>query len=106
MSWILMQPARDEESMAAVTMMKETGKNLFDLSPSGPCLLPLAFCSRACSHSEQHWYSFVGKAGTGCWAMCQNKKFLLGLVHPFYWMYNCLAMKEIFEYNGSISQIA
>ncbi|GFH50453.1 hypothetical protein CTEN210_06929 [Chaetoceros tenuissimus] len=106
MSWILMEPARDKESLAAVTTLRESGKNLFDLSPSGPRLLPLSFGSRACSHSEQHWHSFVGEAGTGSWAMCQNKKFLWGLVHPFYWMCDCLAMKEIFEYNGSISQIA
>ncbi|GFH55607.1 hypothetical protein CTEN210_12083 [Chaetoceros tenuissimus] len=97
MSWILMQPARDEESLAAVTTLRETGKNLFDLSPSRPRLLPLSFGSRACSHSEQHWHSFVGEAGT---------KFLWGLVHPFYWMCDCLAMKEIFKYNGSNSQIA
>ena len=106
MSWILMQPARDKESLDAVNILRKTGKNLFNLSPSGPRLLPLSFGSRACSLSEQHWHSFVGEAGTGRWAMCQNKKFLWGLVHPFYWMCDCLAMKEIFEYNGNISQIA
>lgn len=38
--------------------------------------------------------------------MSQNKKILWGSPLPFYWLCDCLAMEEIFEYNGSIAQIA
>ena len=106
MSWILMQPSRDDASLAAVKLLLETGENKFDLTTSGERLLPLAFGSRACNDSEQHYHSFVGEAGAGRWAMGQNKKHLWGSVVPFYWLCDCLAMKEIFDYSGSIAQVA
>jgi len=53
--------------------------------------------------NEQHFHSFVGETACGHWAIGQLKKYLWG-VH-FYWMTDCMAIKEILEYEGPIHQV-
>lgn len=103
MGWILMQPADDEESQEAIKILLETGECLFDLSPNGPRLRPVAFGSRSCTDMERKLHSFVGEVACGRWAIGQNRRFLWGC--HFYWMCDCSAVKEILEYDGSISYV-
>ena len=103
MGWILMQPARDKESTAALETLKNTGECKFDLSIDGARLKPIAFGSRSCTTAESKLHSFTGEAACGRWAIAQNKKFLWG--DHFYWLCDCAAVKEILEYSGSISMI-
>jgi hypothetical protein len=104
MGCILMQPARDEDSQAAVATLKETEDCLFDLKAGGPRLQPIAYGSRSCTIAEKTFHSFVGEAACGRWAIGQNRKFLWGT--RFYWMCDCNAIKEILEYEGNIAMVS
>ena len=103
MGWILMQPSDDNESITATKLLLEKGECLFDLSLTGPRLQPIAFGSRACTDMERKLHSFVSEVACGRWAIGQNRRFLWGC--HFYWMCDCSAVKEILEYDGSISYI-
>ena len=48
MGWIMMQPADDDESVAATKIVLETGECIFDLTKNGARLRPTGFGSRAC----------------------------------------------------------
>jgi hypothetical protein len=50
------------------------------------------------TEQERHCHLFVGKAGCGRWAICQNRKHLWG--SKFFWLCACSAIKEILEHNG------
>ena len=65
MGWILMQPADDEESVAASKILLTTGECLFDLSKNGARLKPIAFGSRSCTLVEKSFHSFTGEAASG-----------------------------------------
>lgn len=103
MAWILMQPADDEESQRATKLLLETGECIFDLCKNGARLRPIAFGSRACTDMERKLHSFLGEIACGRWAIGQNRRFLWGCY--FYWMCDCSAVKEVLEYDGSISYI-
>ena len=103
MGWILMQPADDEQSIAASMTLSSGGKCLFELSKNGARLQPIAFGSRACTGLERKFHSFVGEAACGRWAISQNRMYLWG--SHFYWMCDCAAVKEILDYDGNISMV-
>ena len=103
MSWILMQPADDDLSIAATKLLLKTGEFLFDLEMDGPRLKPVKYGSRACTTSEKWFHSFVGEAAAGRWGIGQNRKFLWG--NQFYWVCDCAAVKEVLDYEGPISMI-
>ncbi len=103
MAFILMQPASDEKSLAALKVLEETGVCEFDLSMTGARLQPLAFGSRACTPMESHFHSFVGEVASGCWAIAHNKKYLWGAY--FYWICDCNTIKEVLDYQGTIHMI-
>ena len=104
MGWILMQPADDKESLEAIKTLDNTGECLFDLTSTGPRLLPVAFGSRACSATESHFHSFVGEICCGRWAIAQNRKYLWGTT--FYWICDCNSVKEVLDYSGSIHMVS
>ena len=60
MTWILLQPADDEDCVSVMDKLKKESICLFDLSLAGPRLRPIAFGSRNCSTAESHLHSFVG----------------------------------------------
>ena len=66
MGWILKQPADDDESTKTATILKETGKCLFDLTKYGARLIPVAFGSRGCNANEVNFHSFTVKGACGC----------------------------------------
>ena len=103
MGWIMMQPADDDESIAATKILLETGECLFDLTKNGARLRPTGFGSRACLPQESKYHSFVGEAACGRWAIGQNRKYLWGV--RFWWMCDCKAVREILEYSGVIDMI-
>ena len=93
MGWMLMQPANDKESLAAMKTLTSTGVCLFDLAKNGARLKPIAFGSRSCNINEKYFHSFTGEAASGRWAIGQNKKYLWGC--HFWWICDCSAVKEI-----------
>ena len=103
MGWILMQPADDEESVRATTHLQETGECLFDLHKNGARLRPISYGSRSCTDMERKLHSFLGEVASGRWAISQNRRFLWGTF--FYWSCDCSAVKEVLEYDGSISYV-
>ena len=60
-----MQPADDEDSIAATKVLLTTGECLFDLTKNGARLHPTGFGSRACLPQESKYHSFVGEAACG-----------------------------------------
>ena len=74
MGWILMQPAQDKESIAALETLLRTGKCNFDLSMEGTRLKPIDFGSRSCTPTESKLHSFIGEAACRRWAIAKNKK--------------------------------
>ena len=68
----MMQPAGDDESVAATKTLLETGECLFDLTKSSARLRPTGFGSRACLSKESRYYLFVGEAACDRW----DQKFL------------------------------
>ena len=103
MRWILMQPADGEESARATKLLQDTGKCIFDLCKNSARLKPIAFGWQACTDMERRLHSFLGEIACGQWAIGQNRRFLLGCL--FYWMCDCSAVKEVLEYEGSISYV-
>ena len=65
MGWIMMQPADDDESVAATKTLLETGEYLFDLTRSRARLRSAGFGSRAYLPQESKYHSFVGKEACG-----------------------------------------
>ena len=96
-----MQPADDDESIAATKVLLETGECTFDLTRGGARLRPTGFGSRSCTLQESKYHSFIGEAACGRWAIGQNRKFLWGT--HFYWMCDCKAMRKFLEYEGPIT---
>ena len=99
----MIQPADDFISVAAKNKLLSGGKCLFDLNKSGARLQPILFGSRACTGLERRNHSFVGKAACGRWAISQNRLYLWGSY--FYWMCDCIVVKEILEYDSNISMV-
>ena len=93
MGWILMQLARDDSSKAALVSLSLTGECVFDLSPDGARLKPIAFGSRSCTLAESKLHSCTGETVCRRWAIAQNKKFLWG--KHFYWLCDCATVKRI-----------
>ena len=103
MGWILMQPADDSDSQQATKLLMETGQCLFDLNKDGPRLRLIQFGSRSCTGFEHKYHSFVGEAAAVRWTISQNRHYLWG--NNFWLVCDCIAIKEILEYEGTISQI-
>ena len=104
MGWILMQPADDVESVRATKELLKTGNCLFDLCKNGPRLQPVQVGSRSCTDFERKYHSFVGEAAAGRWAISHNRHYLWG--NNVWWMCDCAAVKEVLEYEGTISQVS
>ena len=103
MDWILTQPTDDEESIRAATILRKTGKYLFDLTKNGARLKPVAFGSRGCNTNKVNFHSFTGEGACVRWTIIENRKYLWG--YHFYWMCDCFSIKETLEYDESISMI-
>ena len=103
MGYILMQPDDSSDSIAAVKNLVDTGECLFDLSLDGPRLRPVLFGSRSNLPYESDYHSFVGEITCGRWSITTCRKYLWG--NQLYWLCDCIAVKEVLEYNGSIHQL-
>ena len=65
MGWILMQPANDKDSQHASTVLKDTRTCLFNLSPHGSRLQPVAFGFQSCTDIIRKDHSFVVETACG-----------------------------------------
>ena len=65
MSWIMIQPADNNESIAAINLLLETGECNFDITRGGARLRPTGFESRSYLSQENKYHSFVGEASCG-----------------------------------------
>ena len=98
-----MQASSDPDAQSALKLLKTTGECKFDLTIGGARLQPVAFGSRACTLMEAKLHSFTGEAACGRWAIGQNRRYLWGT--HFYWLCDCLAIKQIVDYDGTISLV-
>ena len=103
MGFILMQPADDDASRAALETLRTTGVVEFDTLMSGGRLQPVRFGSRRCSDRESHFHSFTGEIAAFRWAIAILRVYLWGI--HFYWICDCSAVKEVVEYTGDIHQV-
>ena len=103
MGYILMQPDDSSDSIAAMNYLADTGEFLFDLSLDGPRLRPVLFGSRSNLPYKSDYHSFVGEVACGRWSISACRKYLWGT--QFYWLCDCIAVKKVLEYNGSIHQL-
>ena len=103
MGYILMQADEPPQSLTSLTLSEDTGECTFDLSLDGPRLCPVFFGSRSNQTFEVHYHSFVEEVACGRRAISCCRKYLRG--KKFYWIYDCIAIQEIFEYCGSIHQL-
>ena len=102
MGYILMQADDTSQSVATVQLLEGKGECAFDLSLGGPRLRLVFFGSRSDQPFEIHYHSFVGEVACGRWAISFCRRYLWG---KFYWIFDCIAVKEILEYTGSIHQL-
>ena len=103
MGYILLQPDDSIQSKAASLKLATTGECDFDLTLKGPRLRPVCFNSRANRDYEKNYHSFVGETACGRWAIARLKRYLWGT--RFYWLCDCMAIKEILEYIGGSHQL-
>ena len=103
MGYILLQPDDSIQSKAASLKLSTTGECDFDLTLKGTRLRPVCFNSRANRPYEKNYHSFVGETACGRWAIVRLKRYLWGT--RFYWMCDCMAIKEILEYIGDSHQL-
>ena len=52
---------------------------------------------------KRRYCSFVVEAASSCWGIAQNRIYLWGT--HFYWICDCITLKEILECNGNISMV-
>ena len=64
---------------------------------------PVFFGSRSNQPCEKYYHYFVGEVACGRWAINFFRKYLRG--KKFYWFCDCVVVKEILEYTGSIHQL-
>ena len=69
MGWNLTQPVTDKESHHASTVFKDTRNFLFDLSPHGARIQPIAFCSLSCTDFESKYHYFASETAYGQWSI-------------------------------------
>ena len=98
-----MQLDDSDKMQAAVLCLHKNQDNYFDTTLKGTCLWAIKFHSCRCLECKQHYYSFIGKAATGHWAISVWCKYLVG--QHFFWLCNCFVIKEILEYTGNIHQV-
>ena len=101
MGWIMMQPSNDAESIRATEILRKPGEYVFDLTRNGAHLRPTGFGSRCCLEQEKKYHSFVGEAACRIWVISQNRRFLWR--SHFWWMCDYKSIKEVLEYDGTIS---
>ena len=89
--------------MATVQLLEGKGECAFDLSLDGPQLRPAFFGSRFNQPFEIHYHSFIGEVTCGRWTISCCRRYLWG--KKCYWICDCIAVKEILEYTGSIHQL-
>ena len=65
MGWVLMQPADDEDSIAAMKLLSTTYAWKSDLTREGARLRPIGSGSRCCLAQEKIHHSFVGEEACG-----------------------------------------
>ncbi|MGH7954887.1 MAG: reverse transcriptase family protein, partial [Gloeomargaritales cyanobacterium] len=104
MGFVMMQPEDSEAANAAIAKLRSGGDCDFDITMKGARLQPLVFGSRRCDKRERHFHSFVGEAACGRWAIGQCRRYLWGC--HFYWICDCQAMKQIFDYDGNIHMVS
>ena len=68
-----------------------------------PNLRPVLFGSRSNLPYESNYHSFVGDVVCGRLIIAACRKYLWG--SQFYWLWGCIAVKEVLEYNDSIHQL-
>ena len=93
MGWIFMQPADNDKSQCAMSILRETIECLFDLSKNGARLKPIAFGSRLCTDFERKYHSFVIETACVIWEISQNCHLLWG--QHLWCIYDCAAVKEV-----------
>ena len=76
MGYILTQADKFPQSLAALTLLGDTGKCTFDLSLDGPRLRLVFFGSRSNQTFEVHYHSFVGEVVCGRWKIFCCRKYL------------------------------
>ena len=103
MAWILMQPAKDDESTKVAAHLDITGEFLLYMDPNGARLKTISYGSRACTDMEKKFHSFVGESASRRFYIGRNCKYLLRC--NFYWMCDCKYIEEILEYTGNIAMI-
>ena len=69
----------------------------------GARLRTIVFGSWNCDDGERKFYSFTGETAAGRWEIGQNRSFQLGGF--FYWLCDCLSVKDILDYDGNISMV-
>ena len=65
--------------------------------------MPVLFNSHSNLVHEKDHHSFVDEIACGRWAIFTSPEIFMGYI--FYWMFDCNAIKEIIEYDGSIHQL-
>ena len=101
--YMLMKADKSPQSLVELTLLEATGKCTFDLSLDDPRLRPMFFGSRSNQTFEVHYHSFIREVACGRRAISCCRKYLRG--KKFYWIYDCIAIQEIFKYCGSIHQL-
>ena len=89
--------------MKTVPLLCKTGEYLFDLSKNWAQLNTVTFRFWSCTKYESKIHSFTGESAGGRWDIDQHIKYLW--ISYFYWVRNCAVIKEILEYDGSITMV-
>lgn len=103
MGYVLMQPDTSSLADTIINHWDDIAAGQLETSLNGARLRPIVFGSRRCTTKECHFHSFAGEAACGRWAIGQLRKYLWGT--HFYWMTDCIALKEFLEYDGPIHQV-
>ena len=95
-SFILMQPANDEESRIASQKLISTGVCDFVIKLSGSGM-------RSCTDTEAHYHGFVVECAALRWEISKNKIYLWGC--KFYCMCDMKSLYKILDYDGPIHSL-
>ena len=78
MGYLLMQADESPQSLAALTLLKDTSKCTFGLSLGDSRLRPVFFGSRSNQTFEVHYHSLVCEVACGRWEISCYRKYLWG----------------------------
>ena len=100
MGYMLMQVDDSPQSVGTIYLLEDKGECTFDLSLDSPPLRSVLFGSQSSHPFEIKYHSFVSEVVCGRWKISCCRKYFWGIT--FYWIFNCIAVKEILEYTKSI----